>query len=467
MNGFTPLTGNEFETLAGVIIVACGLGLLLRPRAVSSAVVLTVAGVTWLAPVVQVAGMSTQFIHRALLAAALASASVSGWWRRPAYISLAVFAVVCLVPDWATSPWLNLITWSVVLVITTVLVWRTPRRVRMLPAIGANAAMMLVATLGVELSLLNSDLRLLVYNVAAATTAVLVVRAVRSPIVPELALEVGATWSVGVREPGADNFVTIDGRRLDTSTDALVAEFDVGELGRAALVHDDPAFDDPKVRDRLQVAVRLLAEQVVLLRRIDDQTAAVELSRQRVLDADHEASLAMIEAVERTVQPHLDAIACLLEESAVPNDRGSAGLLREVSDEIRSLCMGSLPAQLEHGLGHALRLLGARSPIPAHVLADEPILAPAAAHALFMVASEAATNAAKHSEAQHLTIELIDEQRCTSLRVTDDGRGGAVERSDGGLAQSRRRLAELDGSLDVYSCHDGTVVTARLPRVGS
>jgi len=124
--------------------------------------------------------------------------------------------------------------------------------------------------------------------------------------------------------------------------------------------------------------------------------------------------MAMIGEVEREVQPHFDAIAELLAHAAVCDDTRARRLLAEVEAETRALCSGALPAQLSHGLGRST------------VRTDDVELDGVTARALFMVASEAMANALKHSGADRLTIELIDEGSTVALRVADDGVGGVM-----------------------------------------
>jgi len=458
---------DQFDTLAGAAIVVSGLVVLRRPRSWVVGVALVLAGVSWLGPLVGDSDLSSRFLHRALLAVALASAALPGLRWHPLLAPLVVFAVVCVAPQWATAPWVNSLSWVAVLISIGAMVWPSPRRRRLLPAMATFTVMLVVSTVGVRLSSLSNDTRRLLYHFAAAATAALITRAARSPITPDVAFRTraGSPWSIGIRGVDDPEFVTADGRRIETVMTKRMLEFDVGELGTAVLAHDDPAFDDLRVRSQLSRAVKILAERAALRRRTDAQSAAVDQSRRRVLAADHEASMAMIGEVEREVQPHFDAIAELLAHAAVCDDTRARRLLAEVEAETRALCSGALPAQLSHGLGRSLHLLGERSLMPATVRTDDVELDGVTARALFMVASEAMANALKHSGADRLTIELIDEGSTVALRVADDGVGGVMFSQSGGLAEMRRRVAELGGAVDVESDESsGTVVTARVER---
>lgn len=88
---------------------------------------------------------------------------------------------------------------------------------------------------------------------------------------------------------------------------------------------------------------------------------------------------------------------------------------------------------------------------------------------VFLIFKEAVTNAAAHSRARHVEIELRLERGTLTLRVADDGAGfdlGSV--SDGhGLQSLHERARALDGKLDIRSAPGaGTVVSLEAPISG-
>lgn len=461
------MVDNQFEQLAGLVITASGLALVALRRSWMVAIALMFAGVTWLMASASVGPPSTTFLHRAGLTAAIALAATPFWRSWPTLAPLTVFAAVCAVPGWALNGRLSGAAWSLAIAHTTWAVRTSPRRARVLPALIALTVMMLVASVGQQLEWMTNGERRMIYHFAALAAAVLTARAAIRPVAPDAILEAGSgvTWSVGVRAPGEEHFVGIDGRTVDLGTAHRSVEFDVGELGTAVLVHDDPVFNDPGMRESLQEAVRVLAARASLLRRIESQGASVEISRRRLLEADREAAAATSLDVERSVQPHLDEIARLLTDGDVPPDHRAVRLLGEIGSELRELSSGAPPTVLDHGLVTALRRLAERSPVPTEVLAAPVEVGPDLAFVLFMVASEAAANAAKHSGATHLLFELKEEQHDVMVRVADDGRGGAAMRRGGGLELAHTRVAAIGGTIDVQSNEGGgTVITARVPR---
>ncbi|MFH8785430.1 sensor histidine kinase [Streptomyces roseoverticillatus] len=148
----------------------------------------------------------------------------------------------------------------------------------------------------------------------------------------------------------------------------------------------------------------------------------------------------------------------------------------EALTELRDLVRGIHPPVLaERGLGDALRALALRMPLPVEVdvelagRAEEPVET-----AAYFAVSEVLTNAAKHSGARQVWLDVHHAEGTLRISVTDDGRGGAgvpaggaagAERPAGsGLAGIERRIGTLDGVLAVSSPVGGpTLVTMEIP----
>ncbi len=86
---------------------------------------------------------------------------------------------------------------------------------------------------------------------------------------------------------------------------------------------------------------------------------------------------------------------------------------------------------------------------------------------VYHVAQEAVTNAVRHGEATHVTIELGRDRDRTTLTVSDDGKGipEALEEGKGmGLHIMRYRTRMIGGSLEVErGTERGTVVRCTFP----
>lgn len=457
---------STIDRLTGATILIAGIVVVARRRTPVVGMLLVAAALSWLLPVATIGAFSSLFVHRALLAAGLAIAT-EPFWRNPATLTpLTALAVVSAVPDWSQRPLVLLVAWGSVIVRTAIVSWWSPRRARVTPALVAQAAMLVVATFGRRLELLTVDERRLIYFAATIALVVLIVRVATAPVIPEAVLDEGrgrSAWAIGLRAPGTDEFVTVDGRSISTVRFRRAIEVDVGVLGTAVLAHDDPAFADTAVQQRLRGAIRMMSERIALVNQINAQRAAVDASRRRLLDAEHAATVELQRDLARDVQPHLDAIERTLHDLDVGEGR-AVQLLTDVRQEVDELASGSVPAELTDGLLAALHALADRTLIPTTAELEPVEVGQLGTVALFMVASEATTNAVKHSKATRVSITLSVEDDAAALTITDDGDGGAVTRAGGGIDHAARRLAELGGSLTVDShLQRGTVVVARLP----
>jgi NarL family two-component system sensor histidine kinase LiaS len=106
------------------------------------------------------------------------------------------------------------------------------------------------------------------------------------------------------------------------------------------------------------------------------------------------------------------------------------------------------------GIAVALRVQGER------------IIALDIEEALFRVAQEALANIARHSGAEHVTIQLAWDGAQVRLTISDDGAGFDVAHAKGrgiGLASMRERMAAHNGTLKISSATGATTVEATLP----
>ncbi|MFI2753658.1 sensor histidine kinase [Cellulomonas sp. P22] len=143
--------------------------------------------------------------------------------------------------------------------------------------------------------------------------------------------------------------------------------------------------------------------------------------------------------------------------------------VKEVLSELRDLVRGIHPAVLtDRGLDAALSALAARSPVPVEVdVPDVDALAgctPAAQAAAYFVAAEALTNAARHSGAALVRLDVHVRDGMLHLQVADDGHGGATERPGSGLEGLRGRVEALDGTFHLESpTGHGTRLVVEVP----
>jgi signal transduction histidine kinase len=133
--------------------------------------------------------------------------------------------------------------------------------------------------------------------------------------------------------------------------------------------------------------------------------------------------------------------------------------------ELRSLARGIHPAALDNGLADALATLAADSVIPVDLQVHVPVRPSQAIETIaYFCVAELLANAAKHSSATSIGIEVTGRAGTLLLQVGDDGTGGADPARGSGLAGLAQRVAVVDGRLDIVSPPGGpTRITAELP----
>jgi PAS domain S-box-containing protein len=140
--------------------------------------------------------------------------------------------------------------------------------------------------------------------------------------------------------------------------------------------------------------------------------------------------------------------------------------LTDVLDELREISHGIHPAVLtEGGLGPALKALARRSPIPVEVNVRTTGRLPERVEvAAYYLVSEALTNAAKHSRASVVHVEVAPEGGNVVLAIRDDGIGGADPTRGSGIIGLSDRVEVLGGRIEISSpAGRGTSVLATIP----
>ncbi|AIR99545.1 sensor histidine kinase [Streptomyces glaucescens] len=207
-----------------------------------------------------------------------------------------------------------------------------------------------------------------------------------------------------------------------------------------------------------------------LLRQRIDELAASRAAVVRAVDAERRR-------IERDlhdgVQQRLVALAMLLGRARRSRDPERAdALLRQAHEEsqgvlteLREVAWRVYPSALDSlGLKEALGGVAARCGIPLRVdfQVGAPLPEPVETAAYFVV-SEAVTNAAKHSSATAMEVRVALTGARLTVRVEDNGEGGA-DPAGSGLAGLRDRVAALDGVLHIDSPLGGpTTISAELP----
>jgi signal transduction histidine kinase/putative methionine-R-sulfoxide reductase with GAF domain len=243
----------------------------------------------------------------------------------------------------------------------------------------------------------------------------------------------------------------------------------------------------PDIDTRLSRFTELVATAV------SNANARSELieSRARLVAAGDEARRRIERDLHDGTQQRLIALGLDLQRirAMLPGDPTEAAQslahaeadLQTVLEEIRELSSSVHPPLLSRrGFVPALRALARRSPIPIDIdieLRDRP--PPAIETALYYVASEAITNAIKHSQAQTISVSVetdhvgwpfgigIDGRRTVGkvyATITDDGIGGAESGHGSGLSGLADRVDALGGRFTIESRPgSGTRISVALP----
>nr|WP_243726013.1 sensor histidine kinase [Actinomadura rubrisoli] len=199
----------------------------------------------------------------------------------------------------------------------------------------------------------------------------------------------------------------------------------------------------------------------------------LSVTRAEVVDAVDDERRRIERDLHDGVQQRLVALGMLIGRARRAGDaERAAELLGQAHEEsqraledLREVTWRVYPAALDgEGLRAALETVAERSPVPVAIVYDVPDRPPHAVEtAAYFVVCEAVTNAAKHSGARHVEVRVARYGRMISVRIEDDGSGGA-DPAGGGLAGLARRVAALDGTFGVDSPPGGpTVIGADLP----
>ncbi|BDM69611.1 ATPase [Streptomyces nigrescens] len=211
------------------------------------------------------------------------------------------------------------------------------------------------------------------------------------------------------------------------------------------------------------------SERELLRRRIDE----LATSRAAVVQAVDAERRRIERDLHDGVQQRLVALAMLLGRARRRRDPGQADALlrqahqesQDVLAELREVAWRVYPSALDSlGLEEALGGVSERCGIPVRTRFDVagPLPQPVETAAYFVV-SESVTNAAKHAGATSVSIQVVLHGRLLTVRIQDNGRGGA-DPSGSGLSGLRSRVAALDGALHIDSPPRGpTTITAELP----
>jgi PAS domain S-box-containing protein len=246
-----------------------------------------------------------------------------------------------------------------------------------------------------------------------------------------------------------DWFVRKDRTRVAVSYSSAPVNF---EGGRGAVV----AFQDISHRLRLGEVESSRARIV----------AAADETRRRIERDLHDGAQQRLVSLGLEVNGAVAVTPPELEDLRARLTRIGGGLI-EVLDELREIARGIHPAVLtEGGLDPALKALARRSAVPVELDLRTGRLPRRIEAAAYYLVSEALTNAAKHSKASVVHVEVAAEGRNVLLAIRDDGIGGADPALGSGLIGLSDRVEALGGTIEISSPGGGgTALRVTMPVV--
>ncbi|GAB3665333.1 sensor histidine kinase [Nocardioides korecus] len=234
-----------------------------------------------------------------------------------------------------------------------------------------------------------------------------------------------------------------------------------------AAIRTDPSLPRHSQLMAASVAAVRLAMQNAAM------TAMVRRSRTRLAEAELAERKRLERDLHDGVQQRLLALAMTLDQvvHAAENDHvrslahTAAEHAKEALADLRDLARGILPAVLtQSGLGAAVESAAERLPLSITIHIAQHRWPPTTEATAYFVICEGLANVVKHAQCVAAEVSATDQDSTLTVRVQDDGRGGADLARGTGLLGVRDRVAALGGSLTIRSPKGGgTCLTATLP----
>uniref|UniRef100_A0AAU2VX71 histidine kinase n=1 Tax=Streptomyces sp. NBC_00008 TaxID=2903610 RepID=A0AAU2VX71_9ACTN len=271
-------------------------------------------------------------------------------------------------------------------------------------------------------------------------------------------------WRVYTDDRYWYGFVPVDSQATGLAAAALgVVLFGVGVLLSERLLHAHFAIARSVLAPTHERELALRIDQLTETRHEAVDTAASELRRiERDLHDGAQARLVAMGMNLGTIEALVEKDPAQAKKLLAMARESSAEALTELRDLVRGI---HPPVLAERGLGDAVKALALRMPIGTEVEVELSGRAEAPVEsAAYFAVSEILTNAAKHSGADRIWVDLHHGDHMLRISVTDNGKGGASAGSGSGLSGVERRLGTFDGIMAVSSPAGGpTMVTMEIP----
>lgn len=276
--------------------------------------------------------------------------------------------------------------------------------------------------------------------------------------------------------PDTDQLVDLRGHEVGRDDDARRTQWPIEQSGsRVGMVVLDASDDAPSLLKPLLDAGALAIEIARLRVGLRHQLEQVDASRARIAAAADEERWRIERDLHDGAQQRLVSIGltlrhaqhALASQAVGEVNRTLDDAVAEVAvtiDELRELARGIRPANLDAGLGPAVRELARRAQVPVQVTAVADRFPPEIETDAYFTASEGITNAIKHARATTITLRVDHHAGNLVVSVADDGIGGAKLRGGSGLTGLSDRVSARGGTLTILSpVGRGTTLTAEFP----
>lgn len=224
------------------------------------------------------------------------------------------------------------------------------------------------------------------------------------------------------------------------------------------------AVDQFNAKLRLEIAEAEAALRTSLTReQAKERAVALEAERSRLTRDLHDGlagQLVSMVALSGRVDADVRGLGAAARKALI-DLRLVIASMAEVGDD-----PGMMLANFRDHIEPQLRALGVALDWRMHVLPEASGWSSSTALELFRLLQEATINAARHSGAGRVMIEILPTDDGVRVVVADEGCGGATDRPGGhGLANMRQRARAIGARLAILSDAGGTSVILELPRL--
>ena len=233
------------------------------------------------------------------------------------------------------------------------------------------------------------------------------------------------------------------------------------------LVHGPAAAAGSALSAAAAAAAALALHSARLSAEVRQHARTVSESRRRLLavgDAERQALETRLRAGPVGRLEHVDQALARLGDRAAQDIRDQLAI---ALDDLARLARGLFPGALGTcPLEEVLGELAAGMPIPVQVITAGPLaeLSDTQQALAYFFCSECLANVARHARATAATIDVRLEDRQLTMRVIDDGKGGATMSAARGLRGLADRVEVTGGQLTVTSPPGGpTCIRADVP----